>query len=80
MQQWVAVLVSAIRISAGRLFGNGRWEQIGRAELAQAKARRKAESAIRPASNRFRVGVGQKTLQEQLAARVATARLHEQGD
>lgn len=72
-----AVMMSLCRIGLGRLLGNRRLELIGVAELAQARATRTANSANRPGSNRFRVGVGQATHQEHLAAQVETARLHE---
>jgi hypothetical protein len=73
-------LMSMVRIGVGRLTGNQRLERIGRAELARATARRKTDSAIRPATSRFRVGVGQMTHQEHLAAQVEIARLREQAD
>jgi hypothetical protein len=73
-------LLSMVRIGVGRLTGNRRLERIGRAELARSQAERSTNIAIRPASNRFRVGVGQMTHQEQLAAQVEIARLREQLD
>lgn len=71
-------LLSLVRVGVGRLLGNRRLMQLGRAELAQARARRTADASNRPGSNRFRVGVGQMTHQEQLAAQVETARYREQ--
>jgi hypothetical protein len=80
MHNRLAALMSFARIGIGRMLGNRRLEQIGMAELAQAQARRTSDSAIRPGSNRFRVGVGQMTHHEHLAAQVEVARLREQAD
>lgn len=80
MRHRLTVALSIIRISVGRLLGNRRLEEIGWAELAHARAGRTAESATRPGSNRFRVGVGQMTHHEELAAQVETARLRKPTD
>ena len=80
MHHRLEALLSTVRIGVGRLTGNRRLERIGRAELSHAQAQRSADIATRPATSRFRAGVGQMTNQEQLAAQVETARLREQPD
>jgi uncharacterized protein YjbJ (UPF0337 family) len=61
-------LKATIKTLVGRLIGNGRLERGGRADLVLARARRKTKGVLRQVGGTLKVGLGQMTHYERLAA------------
>jgi uncharacterized protein YjbJ (UPF0337 family) len=69
-------LKATIKTRVGRLIGNGRLERGGRADLVLARARRKTKGVLRQVGGTLKVGLGQMTHYERLAAQGRADRLH----